>query len=194
MSASSSEPAAVEAAAPPVAPPVPTPLARTAAEAVRLTFLDPHTLRFFRAGTTLRLEVADSQTWLKVAVLRAFPLSFPTGHLSVRDGGGTEIGMLRSLDGLDDESRREVSADVARRYMTAIICRVLAVSEKFGSVDWKVETNRGPGQFTTRDLRESAVRLGPSHYLLTDVENNRFEIPDLDALDARSRSLLLRHL
>jgi hypothetical protein len=36
--------------------------------------------------------------------------------------------------------------------------------------------------------------VGASHYLLTDVENNRFEVPDLNALDPNSQSLLIRHL
>jgi hypothetical protein len=68
------------------------------------------------------------------------------------------------------------------------------VRERFGTVDWDVETHRGRRGFTTRDLRENVLRPGPRHYLITDVENNRFEIPDLDALDPASQGALLRHL
>lgn len=159
-----------------------------------LTFLAPKDLRFFRSGATLRMEVSGDRTWCKVSVLRTFPLSCPSSHFSVRDGGGTEIGLLMTLDGLDGESRREVEAELERRYMMSIVRRVVTVTERFGTVDWDVETNRGFCRFTTRDLRENALRFGAGHYLLTDVENNRFEIPDLDALDARSQAMLLRHL
>ena len=164
------------------------------AGAVDPTFLQPASLRFFKSGATLRMEVGGERTWIKVAVFRIFPLSCPGDYLSVRDGGGTEIGILRTMDGLDAESRRAVEIEVERRYMVSIIRRVCAVVERFGTVDWEVETNRGPCRFTTRDLREGVLRFGPSHFLLTDVESNRFEIPDLDALDARSQAMLLRHL
>ena len=175
-------------------PQTPPEAARSAAEAVELTFLKPGALRFIKAGATLRMEVIDDRTWIKVAILRAFPLSSPNDHFSVRDGGGAEIGILRTLDGLDMASRRLAEMELERRYMMSIILSVGAVTERFGTVDWEVDTNRGPCRFTTRDLREGVLRFGPNHFLLTDVENNRFEIPDLDALDARSQALLLRHL
>ena len=175
-------------------PQTPPEAPRSAAEAVELIFLEPGTLRFIRAGATLRMELINDRTWIKVAVLRAFPLSCPNDHFSVRDGGGAEIGILRTLDGLDEASRRLVEMELERRYMMSIIRRVGSVTERFGTVDWEVETNRGACRFTTRDLREGVLRFGPSHFLLTDVENNRFEIPDLDALDARSQAMLLRHL
>lgn len=172
----------------------PLPVAPGAAEAVPLTFLDPRAVRFFRAGATLRMEVRDDRTWLKVTILRTFPLSCPNSHFSVRDGGGTEIGVLRSPEELDGDSRRELDRELERRYMMSIIRRIVSVTERFGTVDWDVETHRGFCRFTTRDLRENALRFGSAHYLLTDVENNRFEVPDLDALDTRSQTLLLRHL
>jgi hypothetical protein len=172
----------------------PTPEVPAAGDAPALTFLDPAKLRFFRAGATLRLEVAGECTWIKVTVLRTFPLSCPNSHFSIRDGGGAEIGLLLTPDGLDAASRREIEAELERRYMMAIIRRIVSITERFGTVDWEVETNRGFCRFTTRDLRENAIRFGANHYLLTDVENNRFEIPDMDALDARSQAMLLRHL
>lgn len=174
--------------------PGPSVPATSAAEAVELVFLEPGTLRFWLSGATLRMEVIGDRIWIKVAVLRAFPLSCPNDHFSVRDGGGAEIGILRTLEGLDAASRRVVEMELERRYMMSIIRRVRTVTERFGTVDWEVETNRGPCRFTTRDLREGVLRFGPNHFLLTDVENNRFEIPDLDALDPRSQAMLLRHL
>ena len=164
------------------------------AEAAQLRILEPKKLRFFKAGATLRLTIEDEACWLKVSVLRAFPLSVPTGYFSVRDGAAKEIGMLAGVDGLDAESRQLVEAELERRYMISIIHRVLSVKERFGTVDWEVETSRGRRRFTTRDLRENVLRCGPGHFLLTDVESNRYEIPDINALDPQSQSCLLRHL
>lgn len=163
-------------------------------EAAQLRLLEPGKLRLFTAGATLRMTIADEACWLKVAVLRAFPLTLPTGYFSVRDGGGSEIGMLVNLDGMDAASRALIEAELERRYMISVIHRIVSAKERFGTVDWEVETHRGRCRFTTRDLRESALRPSPNHYLLTDVENNRFEVLDLNALDPQSQSLLLRHL
>jgi hypothetical protein len=34
-------------------------------------------------------------------------------------------------------------------------------------------------QFTNRDLRDIVLRFGAGHYVIADVENNRYEIPDV---------------
>jgi len=164
------------------------------AEAAQLRFLEPKKIRFFKVGATLRMTIEDEACWLKVAILRAFPLSVPTRYFSVRDGGGKEIGMLTELETLAPACRALVEAELERRYMVSIIHRVLSVKERFGTVDWDVETNRGRCRLTTRDLRENVLRSGPGHFLLTDVENNRYEVVDLNALDAQSQSALIRHL
>ncbi len=165
------------------------------AEAGRLLFLEGAKLRFSRAGAALRLTIEGrDKPFEQVSARRAFPLSLPTRHFSIRDDAGKEIGILSSLDGLDAESRSLLEAEIERRYMVSIIHKVIKVTERFGTVDWDVETHRGPCRFTTRDMRENSILVGSGHYLLTDVENNRFEVPDMSLLDARSQSLLMRHL
>ena len=164
------------------------------ADAARLRLLDPKRVRFFKAGATLRMTLEDESCWLAVVVLRVFPLSDPQRYLSVRDGGAAEIGIVADPAGLDPESRRLVEDELSRRYMVSLVRKVVSVEERFGTVDWIVETQRGRRSFTTRDLRDNVLRPGPGHYLLTDVENNRYEIPNLNDLDAQSQSWLLRHL
>jgi hypothetical protein len=164
------------------------------AAAARLKFLDPQKTRFFMAGATLRLTVIDECSYLKVSVVRAFPLSKPQKYFSVRDNAGEEIGMLAGLEGLDAESRRCVEAELERRYLVATIQRILDVTERFGVVEWEVDTDRGSCKFTTRDMREHVLRPFPGYYLFLDVDGNRYDVPDINKLDARSRAWLLRHL
>jgi hypothetical protein len=164
------------------------------AEAAQLRVIDARKVRFSKAGARLDMTLEGDKTYEKVTIRRAFPLSVPTCHHSVRDSDNKEIGMLCGIENLDAESRRLLDLELERRYMVAIIRKIVKVTERFGTVDWDVETDRGTCRFTTRDLRENAIRVGASHYLLTDVENNRFEVPDLNALDPNSQSLLIRHL
>jgi Domain of unknown function (DUF1854) len=164
------------------------------AETTDLRYLEPKRLRFLRHGATLRLIEEGERCWLKVAVVRVFPLSQPQRFLSVRDGAMKEIGLLVHPEELDAESRQLVAEELERRYLVPAIRRVIAVKERFGTVEWEVETDRGACTFTTRNPRENVWQPAPGRYLLTDVDGNRYDVRDLAALDGASQALLLRHL
>ena len=170
------------------------PQAAAPIETADLRYFDPKALRFFRHGATLRLTVEDDRSVLKAAVVRAFPLSHPERYFSVRDGANKEVGLIVNATELDEESRRLVAEDLERRYVVPVIRRVLTVKERFGTIDWEVETDRGVCRFTTRNTRENVVQPSPGRYLLTDVEGNRYDVRDLTALDPASQEWLMRHI
>jgi uncharacterized protein DUF1854 len=163
-------------------------------ETADLRYLDPKTLRFFRHGAALRLTIDEERSVLKVAVVRAFPLSYPQQYLSVRDGANKEVGLIVDTAELDDESRRWVAEDLDRRYVVPVIRRILTMKERFGTVEWEVETDRGVCRFTTRNTRDNVSQPSPGRYLLTDVEGNRYDVRDVTALDPASQAWLLRLL
>jgi hypothetical protein len=68
--------------------------------------------------------------------------------------------------------------------------RVLKATVEFGATYWHIETDRGTRDFVTQNLQENAQWLSPTHLLLVDVDGNRFEIPDVHALDHRSRQIV----
>lgn len=163
-------------------------------EAGELRVLDPRALAFSRHGARLRLTIENDRSFPAVTVHRAFPLSRPHRYYSVRDSAANEIGVLPDPAELGEENRRLVEQDLRRRYMTSVIARVTAAKDRFGTVEWRVVTDRGPCTFTTRELRENVLNSRPGHYIITDVEGNRFEVPDLARLDRRSQELLIRQL
>lgn len=163
-------------------------------ESPELQILDPRRLCFQRHGATLRLTVEGECSYLRATARRAFPLSAPDGHISVRDGQRGEIGVIVDPRELDDASRGALEEELARRYVIPIITRVISVKERFGTVDWTIETDRGMRTFTTRNLREDVVKPSPGRYLLTDVDGNRYDTADISALDSASRAMLLEHL
>lgn len=164
------------------------------AEAARVNFLDPRKLKFFRAGACLRLTIDGERSVLKATVSRVFPLTHPDRYLSLRDGSGSEVGILRSLDLLDSSGRKLVAEELERRYFLPVVSRISAVIERFGTVEWQVDTDRGKYRFTTRDMRDNVLRLGGGRYIIQDVDDNRYEIPDTGKLDRTSLAKLLRHL
>lgn len=175
-------------------PAVATERTSTLVEASQLVFLAPDTLRFLAHGPILRLTIENDRSYLRVAVLRAFPLSDPSRYLSVRDGQGKEIGLIVQPQALRDEDRALVERELGRRYLVPVVVRIVAARERFGTVEWTVDTDRGEVHFTTRNLRENVQRPAPGRIILNDVDGNRYDIQDVDRLSRSSQELLFRHL
>jgi hypothetical protein len=163
-------------------------------EAAQLVFLDLKKLHFFKHGVTLRLTVEGDRSHLKVTVLRAFPLSEPARFFSVRDAENKEVGMIVDPAELSDGNRKLVLEDLSRRYLVPTVQRILTAKERFGTVDWEMETDRGRCLLTTRNLRENVQRPSASRIILSDVDGNRYDIRNIDELDLHSQQLLFQHL
>ena len=164
------------------------------AEAAELVFLDVKKLRFFKRGATLRLTVEEDRSHLKVSVLRAFPLSEPDRFFSVQDGANKEVGMIIDPGELSNANRKLVHEDLERRYLLPAVKRILTAKERFGTVDWEMETDRGVRKLTTRNLGENVQRPAPGRIILSDVDDNRYDIRNIDELDLNSQQLLFQHM
>ena len=162
--------------------------------AAQLVLLDLRKLHFFKHGATLRLTVEEDRSHLKVSVLRAFPLSEPDRFFSVQDGANKEVGMIVDPGELSNENRKLVHEDLERRYLLPVVKRILTAKERFGTVDWEMETDRGVCKLTTRNLGENVQRPAPGRIILSDVDDNRYDIRNIDELDLNSQQLLFQHM
>ena len=162
---------------------------RTQPQTGELRILDPRSVRLWREEESLpRMQIADHCCYARVRVVLAFPLSDTRHYLSFVDWNEREIGMVEHLDDLEPETRRIVNEEIRRRYFTPRITRIKRVRWLFGSISFEVETDRGPRSFDIRGRRSNIVAIGPRRYLLTDMDGNRYEIPDVDKLDPSSYS------
>ena len=67
-----------------------------------------------------------------------------------------------------------------------MILSIKSVKERYGFSYWKVTTADGEVSFTLHDTYRSIVRAGERRIILLDVDGNRFQIPDVEALDRKS--------
>ena len=160
-------------------------------EEFRLRFLDPAKVVLFRAGDALRVTVEGDRSLLRVIPMRAFPISLRDRYISLRDEDGNELGMIREPDELDVESRKLLVEALSWRYFTPTIREIVSLKEKLGIVEWEVVTDRGSKRFLSRSLLES-LKETDAGLMVTDVENNRYEIRRDVELDARSDGILER--
>lgn len=156
---------------------------------MEITYLDPQTLQVESAPDgTLRVTVPGDRSGLRAEVLRALPLSHPEEQIVLRDGGNKELGILRDLRDLPAATADLLREALRRRYFLPRITRIMEVYERFGTSVWNVDTDRGAISVTTRAMNEAVHEVEAGRYLITDVENNRYEIKNLSELDADSRA------
>jgi hypothetical protein len=158
-------------------------------------FLDPAALKFFHSpenDVRVRMEIRDRQSYLEVRIARVLPLSEPVRYFGVRDSADKEIGVLLSLDGLDPDSRAVAEEELARRHFLPKVVRVVKVSDNHGVVVWDVETEHGSRKYVVRNMRDNTVALSSTRVLMTDVDGNRFEFPDISRLPVESQDIVMK--
>lgn len=159
-----------------------------------LRILDPKRMKVFRNAGVTRLTLENERSYSKITVSRAFPLSDPDHYLGFLDGAGKDIGLLTDPGPLEPESRRIVDEELEKRYFVPVVERVISVKEEFGTIYWTVDTDRGRREFVARNLRDNIMELSSSRVIITDVDGNRVEFPDINKLDGESLSIVMRSL
>lgn len=112
----------------------------------------------------------------------SFPHTHRTSYLSIRNIDNKEIGMVRSLDDVDGATAKLLEKQIQIRYYAPSITKLLAVKEEFGYSYWEAETDAGTCRFTVRGGGGQVKPVTPVRLLITDVDGNRFIIPDYTAL------------
>lgn len=146
--------------------------------AAETNLLAPEDLSFSRtAGGFLSLTVGED-TYSRVHVYRAFPLTMEERYVCVRDLEDSEIGIIADLNDLSREQRVLVEEELESRYFTPVIRRIVSLKDEFGYAYFDVETDAGRRRFTVRVGRDPVIPLEGRRIILVDVEGNRFDLPD----------------
>lgn len=168
-----------------------------------VVYLDPQRTHFSRQGDTLSMTLeGDAPQWQQQfprVILRAcFPVSDKSVFLSVRDARDEEqpeIGILEDWTQLSPSDQEAVAAELGLLYFVPRILRIFKIKEELGFLYWTVETDKGHKEFVMRNsVINYAREVGPGHWLLIDVNQARYEIPDINALDRTSRKWLNQFL
>ncbi|BBI30873.1 DUF1854 domain-containing protein [Cohnella abietis] len=140
-------------------------------------------------GQMLSVTVGE-ETHPVVYVHCSFPHTNKRMYLSVRTVENKEIGMIRSLDDFTEETVQLLEEQLHIRYFTPEISKVISVKEEFGYSYWEAETTAGLCRFTVRGGGGHAKLVTPVLLLVTDVDGNRFVIPDMSKLTDREYRLV----
>ena len=126
----------------------------------------------------------------RVTLFRQFPFDLLWEYISVLDEEMREVGIIRNISSFDEETSVLLEKELKKRYYTVTVTAILSVKERFGNSYWQVRTDEGVVKFTLRDTMRSISSVNGTRVFFTDVDGNRYEIPDLSVLDVKSRKSL----
>lgn len=151
-------------------------------------------IRLWKKGDQIFFESGNGDAPQPVKLVRARPVSFRGGYVSIQDANKKEIMLLERFDELDPESRKVLEEELTERYILARITRVIKARAHFGMRYWHVDTDMGERRFALKDAKKNVVWLTDDYLILRDTLGCRYEIPSLAALDPRSRLEILKIL
>ncbi|MEE3234855.1 MAG: DUF1854 domain-containing protein [Candidatus Latescibacterota bacterium] len=152
--------------------------------------LDGDQLSFSRSihGNLVMHRNKESYTGIKLR--RAFPLEIGTDYIGFFDIDGNEIGILKTLAGLDSSSIKEIEEELEKIYFQPQITSFKHLDEEFGVLRGEIETTRGPRSLEIRGYRTNVRILSNKRAIVIDVDGNRYLIEDWPSLPQRIREIL----
>lgn len=167
-------------------------LKRESEELLEMRFLTKDNAKFSRTdGGFVALKFGEKE-YSRVGVYLTFPLTMPEEYISIReaDEKAKEIGIIEKLSQLDKEQQDMIREQIKLRYFMPTITKVLDIKDEYGYAYWNVTTTFGACRFTTRMSGDAVILLGESRLMVTDIDGNRYEIPDFYQLSLTERKKL----
>ena len=161
-------------------------------EMLRVRYLNDDNAKFERTGTGfLSLRIGE-EFYPRVQVVRMFPFSDKDSFISIRtsEERSKEIGIVEKMSAVSAETSKMLQEQLTLHYFTPVIKKIKKIKDEYGFAYWNVVTDHGECNFTIRMGGNSVIHLSDTRILIMDIDENRFEIPDVNALTANERKRL----
>ncbi|MCC6492938.1 MAG: DUF1854 domain-containing protein [Pirellulales bacterium] len=150
------------------------------------------------ARSTVTVVLANDEVYRGVFAVNLFPATNPQDYISLRvwtrEGEQREIGILRNLDAWPIAAQMLVRHALDRRYFLQTIDRIESMHLELGHLHCEVQTAYGPKRFTMRWSQSQVQDFGQRGKMLLDLDDNRFLVPDVQALPPKERELFQRYV
>jgi len=158
-------------------------------------FIDKDMATFVRRDLTLvDVTFHDGRTIENVEPRRLFPISDRSRYIALLNESGTEQAVIRDLSVLPEADQRIIEDCLQEYYLVPKITCIRECKERFDGITLFTETDHGPANIEIRVLNHGLRMANDFRALIRDVNDNRYEIPDVSRLDKHSRQILARYL
>ncbi|MCR4722004.1 MAG: DUF1854 domain-containing protein [Lachnospiraceae bacterium] len=143
-------------------------------------------------GTSNTEAGCDLTTYERVHAVRLFPFTDPAKYISIRVGSeaGEELAIIEDLADLSPEQRELVKRDLELNYFLPVINKILSIKDEYGYAYFHVITDKGPVRFAINMGGTNVTKLSETRLLITDINENRFEVRDVTKLTKKEQRKL----
>lgn len=142
----------------------------------------------------VNIERENGECYEALEPRRLFPVSNLETYVTLLNKDGEEIAIIRAINDLSEQSKKVIRASLDNYYLVPKITRIISVTEKYGTLRWEVETDRGVKSFDIRNRNHDIKVQKSGAVRVRDADDNRYVIDDYKALDAHSRAQLIADL
>lgn len=161
-------------------------------EMLKLRYLTPQNAVFTKTEGGFVSLTLGAESYPRVQVVRMFPFSEPGKFISIRTAEETskEIGVIEELTGFPKEVQEMLLEQLNLRYFTPIITKIYQIKDEYGYAYFDVDTDRGRCRFVIHMGGNAVVHLSDVRIIISDIDENRFEIPDVTKLSVKEQKKL----
>ena len=157
-------------------------------------YIENDMARFVRKDlTVVDMELADGRRFENLEPHRLFPVSVQDQFITLLDENGTEQAVIRNLKTLPKDQREIIEDCLNEYYLIPKILRIRDYRERFDGLTLFAETDKGPKDIDIRILLKG-FRMDGVRVMVRDINDNRYEIPDITRMDNLSRQILGRYI
>ncbi len=158
-------------------------------------YIDYDMARFTRKDLTLvDMELYDGRKFENLEPRRLFPVSGLEKYITLLDESGVEQAIIRDLRTLPPQERQVVEDCLREYYLIPQIQQIVSCDERFDGITLHAVTDRGLADIEIRILAQGLKFLQGYRVLVRDVNDNRYEIADVNRLDKHSQRILSCYL
>ncbi|MBR6403078.1 MAG: DUF1854 domain-containing protein [Eubacterium sp.] len=134
----------------------------------------------------------DGTHYDRVKVVRLFPFSDADKYISIREHGNgeREIGIIEDLAEMPEETRDILNHQLNLSYFTPVIQKIYSIKDEYGYAYFHVMTDKGECKFAINMGSNAVAKLSEVRLIISDVDENRFEIRDVEKLTQKERRML----
>lgn len=162
----------------------------------RLTIdmLEPAECKFSFNDNGFLVFVHKGEAKGRVKLVRTYPYSLDNEYICVNTLDDKELGIIRNLKTLDEESCACAGKELHNRYYCPTVSTVKSVKERMGNFYFETVIDGRKKNFTVRDITKNLRFAGENVLLIFDMDGNRYIIPDFESIEEKSRRLLEPYL
>lgn len=163
-----------------------------AKEMVNLNFITKENARFFETkGGFVGMDYNGIQ-FERVKITRLFPFTDSNKFISVRtpEENSKEIGLIKDLDSMPEDVKAMINKQLDLTYFTPVIKKIFNIKDDYGYAYFHVLTDKGECKFAINMGGSAVAKLSDTRLIITDLDENRFEIKDVTKLTHKEQRKL----